>query len=98
MTITPTAVTGGSLPPNTLRIYNEFIEMPGMRLTLPQAERLWGLNHAESEEALAYLVSAGFLCQSASGEYCRLSDGRFALPLRMAKAELIASSPKQLRA
>lgn len=26
------------------RIYGEFLEMPGMRLTLSQAQRLWGLD------------------------------------------------------
>ena len=35
----PTATTEQVLH----RIYSEYLEMPGMRLTRPQAQRLWGL-------------------------------------------------------
>ena len=32
------------------RIQGEFSEMPGLRLTPPQAQRLWGLDRATCEE------------------------------------------------
>ena len=43
------------------RIRSEYIEMPGLVLTLPQAARLWGLNVRRSERLLAELVACGFL-------------------------------------
>lgn len=56
------------------RIRSEFLEMPGMQLTLQQAERLCGVNSDICERVLADLVSAGFLCTSSSGTFLRRSD------------------------
>ena len=69
------------------RICGEFIEMPGMRLTLSQAQRLWGLDERTCQVLLEYLVDTKFLCRSAHGNYGRTSDGPAPLPrARMAKA------------
>ena len=69
------------------RIYGEFIEMPGMRLTLSQAQRLWGLDERTCQALLDYRVGTKFLCRSAHGNYGRSSDGTAPFPRpRMAKA------------
>jgi Fic family protein len=54
---------------NALR--NEFLEQPGLRLTLPQAQRLWGLERLTCERALYDLVSEGFLVRAMDGQFCR---------------------------
>ena len=38
------------------RVRSEFIEMPGLRLTLPQAARLWGLDLTSCEAVVDVLV------------------------------------------
>jgi hypothetical protein len=45
----------------TNRIQAEFEEMPGMRLTLAQAERLFGLDSARCDYVLQALTAAGLL-------------------------------------
>ena len=52
-------------------IRSEFLEMPGLNLTPPQAARLWALDRATSELVLGELVSSGFLAKSRSGAYLR---------------------------
>jgi hypothetical protein len=61
------------------RACGEFVEMPGLRLTLPQAKRLWGLDEPTCVRLLERLVAAGFLCRTVRG-YARASDGRLAGP------------------
>ena len=43
------------------RIRAEYLEMPGLRLTLPQAARLFGLEPASCERTLNALVGGGEL-------------------------------------
>ena len=43
------------------RVRGEFVEMPGLRLDLPQAQRLWGLDSTRCEAVLSALVDAGCL-------------------------------------
>jgi hypothetical protein len=45
----------------TDRIRAEFIEMPGLELTLPQAVRLWGLGLDDCRGVIDALVDTGFL-------------------------------------
>jgi Fic family protein len=54
-----------------LRIRGEFLEMPGMRLTLRQAMRLWNLDAATCEAALRHLVEHRFLSYTAQGAFRR---------------------------
>ena len=76
------------------RIYSEYLEMPGLRLTCAQAQRLWGLDAASCAEALQMLIEAGFLRRTDAGQYVRLTDGSVDLPtLRMAKANLRGPVP-----
>ena len=46
------------------RIRGEYQEMPGLRLTLPQACRLWQLDRVMCETILAALVAEGFLIRT----------------------------------
>jgi hypothetical protein len=61
------ASAGG--PDLMARIRMEFVEMPGMRLTRPQARRLWNLNQAACDELLDALVEEGFLKQTSDGAF-----------------------------
>lgn len=49
------------------RIQGEFREMPGLRLTCRQAQRLWNLDALVCESLLAALVDVRFLVQTTDG-------------------------------
>jgi hypothetical protein len=69
------------------RIYNEYLEMPGLRLTLKQAQRLWGLDEDTCASSLSFLVDVNFLTHDKQ-VYTRASDGTVERPpFRMAKVE-----------
>lgn len=53
------------------RVRSEFLEMPGLSLTLRQAARLCGLNERQTASVLNELVEAGFLVRTARGSYRR---------------------------
>ena len=55
-----------------LRIQGEYLEMPGLRLTPPQAQRLWGLDRSECETVLSVLVDTRFLACTRDGFYVRV--------------------------
>ena len=57
------------------RIRAEFLEMPGLRLTVGQAERLCGVDRELCKAVLDALVDARFLCVKSDGAYARLTDG-----------------------
>ncbi len=57
------------------RIQGEFAEMPGLRLTPAQAQRLWGLDRAMCEELLKTLVNANVLSQTRDGSFIRTDGG-----------------------
>lgn len=54
------------------RVRSEFIEMPGMRLRIDQAQRLWNLDRAICESILRSLVDAKFLRRFDDDLYARL--------------------------
>ena len=54
------------------RIQSEFLEMPGLRLTQPQACRLWGLDRDLCVKLLASLVDAKFLMRTRDGNFVQL--------------------------
>jgi hypothetical protein len=62
------------------RIRGEFLEMPGLRLTLEQAQRLCGVAPALCKTVLDSLVDANFLCIRPDGAYARSIDGDVARP------------------
>lgn len=49
------------VPDLCTRIKNEYLEMPGLILTLPQAARLWDVDPLSCTCALDRLVGSGFL-------------------------------------
>jgi hypothetical protein len=57
------------------RIQSEFLEMPGLHLTAPQARRLWHIDDQACRTALDELVRAQFLVKRANGSFTRASDG-----------------------
>jgi Fic family protein len=56
------------------RITCEYLEMPGLALTLPQATHLWGVDAETCVRALDRLVASGFL-RSSGGAYRRDGAG-----------------------
>ena len=71
------------------RICSEYVEMPGLRLSRKQAQRLWGLDEEACGQILDFLVKTGFLKLAAPDTYGRLTDGPVAFPrLPTAKARL----------
>ena len=54
------------------RVRSEFIEMPGLRLRVDQAQRLWNLDRAICEGMLRSLVDAKFLGRFDNDLYARL--------------------------
>ena len=54
------------------RVQGEFLEMPGLRLTEPQARRLWGLDAASCGALLGALVDANFLFRTRDGAFMRV--------------------------
>ncbi len=55
------------LPTLIDRARSEFNEMPGLRLTLPQASRLWNLDLASCEQVIDALVGDAFLRWTRAG-------------------------------
>jgi hypothetical protein len=53
------------------RVRSEFKEMPCLRLTLPQASRLWGLDRATSQHVINALVGSEFLRWTPDGKIAR---------------------------
>ena len=76
------------------RIWNEYIEMPGLRLTCGQAQRLWAVDADTCVSVLESLVALKFLARGVDGKYGRVSEGSEPpLRLRMAKTDFRARQP-----
>ena len=56
------------------RIRAEFVEMPGLKLTLPQTARLFNLEQARCERVLGALVARGALSSDGKA-FVRAGDG-----------------------
>jgi hypothetical protein len=54
------------------RVQGEFLEMPGLRLTMSQARRLWGLDAVQCDALLGALVEAKFLFRTRDGAFMRV--------------------------
>jgi len=61
------------------RVQGEFLEMPGLRLSEPQARRLWGLDAEQCRALLGALVDAKFLFRTRDGAFVR-ADHALARP------------------
>ena len=67
---TPTLPPGGSITPTAAafaRVRADYIEMPGLSLTLPQAARFFGLDQHECRLVLETLVAEHFLRSTVRG-------------------------------
>jgi predicted transcriptional regulator of viral defense system len=62
------------------RIVGEYHEMPGLRLTLRQAQRLWALDERTLRELLHALVKQKFLTRLRDGSYVRRDSARYRVP------------------
>ncbi len=60
------------------RLQAEFLEMPGLRLTAGQIQRLCGIERLRCQAVLDALVDRKFLRSNADGTYMRATDGRHA--------------------
>ena len=78
--------------PLVTRIRGEYLEMPGLRLSLEQAQRLCGVERNLCQTVLDALVEAKFLCVKPYGTYARAVDGRDFPRPRSAKEDLGAGT------
>ena len=72
------------------RIQGEFIEMPGLRLTAAQAQRLWGLDREVCDALLGALVDAKFLAQTRDGAFVRLDGAQPARVMTTGRGQSLA--------
>jgi hypothetical protein len=54
------------------RLKAEFLEMPGLKLTEPQARRLWALDAVACADLLNALVDEKFLFRTRDGSFMRI--------------------------
>ena len=57
------------------RVEGEYREMPGLKLTVTQAERLWGLDRHTCASVLTTLMERRVLKRTTSGTYLRRAPG-----------------------
>ena len=69
------------------RLRAEFMEMPGLRLTSRQVQRLCGVEQTLCQLGLDALVATKFLYVESDGVYARTADGEVSRP-RMARVGL----------
>jgi hypothetical protein len=69
---------GGEQVPEPLktRVRGEFLEMPGLCLTLGQACRLWDMSATDCRAVLDELITEGFLSRTPNGSYIALPPSR----------------------
>ena len=53
------------------RVWGEFVEMPGLRLTPAQASRLWGLDRDACQTVIDALIKRSILRWTTRGELAR---------------------------
>jgi hypothetical protein len=57
------------------RVRGEYLEMPGLRLTAKQAQRLWTMDACTCESLLNTLVDAKFLARTRDGAFVLSKPG-----------------------
>jgi hypothetical protein len=60
-----------------LRVESEYREMPGLSLTLAQAQRLWGLDRRTCEFVLTTLTDRRVLNRTTKGTYTAHDQSRY---------------------
>ena len=58
------------------RVQCEFLEMPGLRLTAQQAQRLWALDATSCSTILSTLVEGGFLSRTRDGSFTHVDQAK----------------------
>ena len=53
------------------QVQAEYAEMPGLSVTLPQAQRLWSVDRGLCEEAFSRLIRSGVLRRTTKGRFVR---------------------------
>lgn len=56
---------------DSLRVRNEFLEMPGLAISVPQVARMLGVRSEHASEILETLVAESFLAHTPNGLYHR---------------------------
>ena len=74
------------------RVRAEFVEMPGLRLTREQVQRLCGVERVICGVVLKALVDAKVLCANTDGTFARLTDGD--VPRRRAAKAEVSVEPR----
>jgi hypothetical protein len=66
-----TTASAGALQEFTRRVQAEYTEMPGLCVTLSQAQRLWAVDRQTCESVFRSLMARGFLRMTKSGRFIR---------------------------
>ena len=66
-------VPGDPIDQDALRVRSEFLEVPGLTVSVPQVARMFGLRSEHAGAILAGLEREHFLAQTANGVYHRAS-------------------------
>jgi hypothetical protein len=69
------------------RLRAEYLEMPDLRLTPEQVQRLCGVDPPVCQLVLDALLASTFLCVKIDGRYARLTEGAIPRP-HPAKADI----------
>jgi hypothetical protein len=75
------------------RIRSEFLELPALRLTFPQACRLWQVDRPTCRAALQCLVAERFLRRTSDGSYVVFAAAAARMPVPHAPSSKPPDSP-----
>jgi hypothetical protein len=75
------------------RVWNEYVEMPGLRLTPEQAHRLWAVDVQTCTSLLDVLVELKFLSRGTDRRYARVRPDVEADPIRIRMARVCIDTP-----
>ncbi len=64
-------MAGGAPDQMVNRVRSEFLEMPGLKLTVWQAQRLWGVDRPTCEAVIEELTETHFLARTRDGAVVR---------------------------
>jgi hypothetical protein len=70
------------------RVRDDFMEMPRLELTLPQAVRLWNLGLDDCRAVVDSLVDAGFLAWTARRTIVRSDSGPWSFEMAPVAAQV----------
>jgi hypothetical protein len=68
---TPVKTPSGSIRRLMEQVQAEYAEMPGLSVTLPQAQRLWAVDRQTCQEAFSRLMRRGVLRMTTTGRFVR---------------------------